>query len=144
MLVTQRWMRLESRASWSRRTLYSVTSADCHTEPEGSATNRSVAIPGFVFFLNVFLLLFWRKVLLLHYSFLWAQWYTSGDVCSMFQSQCGTIACVLHHLHAMWSPDSPLARHLLGSWWPAAKPFLIHRTTHHSISIANNKFCFVS
>ena len=98
----------------------------------------------FCFFLNVFLLLFWKKVLSLHYSFLWAQWYTSGDVCSMFQSQCGTIACVLHHLHAMWSPDSPLARHLLSSWWPAAKPFLIHRTTHHSISIANNKFCFVS
>ena len=39
--------------------------------------------------------------------------WTSGDVCPRFQSQGGSLACILHHLHAMVFSDSPLVQHLL-------------------------------
>ena len=36
-----------------------------------------------------------------------------GGVCPEFQSQSGSVACVLCFLYAMDSSDSPLVRHLL-------------------------------
>ena len=38
---------------------------------------------------------------------------TSGDVCPGFQSPDGSFDCVLHHMHAIDSLDSPLVQHLL-------------------------------
>ena len=45
--------------------------------------------------------------------------WTSGDVCPVFQSQGGSLACRLCCLHAMDSSDSPLVQHLLTSCRPA-------------------------
>ena len=47
---------------------------------------------------------------------------TSGNVYPGFQSQNGSFDCVLCHLCAMDSSDSPLVRHLLDSRWPAWQP----------------------
>ena len=41
------------------------------------------------------------------------------DICPGFQSQGGSLACILSNLHAMDSSDSPLVRHMLTSWWPS-------------------------
>ena len=43
----------------------------------------------------------------------------TGDVCPRFQSQGGSLACVLCHLCTMGSSYSPLVRHLLTPWRPA-------------------------
>ena len=52
--------------------------------------------------------------------FLWGHWQScSEDIYPGVQSQGSTLACVLCHLHAMDSSDSPLVRNLLTSWWPA-------------------------
>ena len=47
--------------------------------------------------------------------------WTSGDVCPEFQNQGGSLACLLYHLHAMDSTDSPLVQHLLTSWLPISQ-----------------------
>ena len=50
--------------------------------------------------------------------------WTSGDICPGFQSLGGSLACMLCHLHAMNSWDSPLVWHLLTSWQPAWQPVM--------------------
>ena len=54
-------------------------------------------------------------------SFLWGHWYPCFGllVTSVlgFKPRVDTLACVLHYLHAMDSPDSSLVRHLLTSSW---------------------------
>ena len=54
--------------------------------------------------------------------------WTSGDSCCGFQSQGWTLTCMLPVLHAMYSSDSPLVRHLLTSWWPAWQLSLVFIT----------------
>ena len=54
--------------------------------------------------------------------------WTSGHVSSWFQSQSGSLVCVLHCLHAMDSLDSPLVQHLLMSWQSAWQPSLFWST----------------
>ena len=44
--------------------------------------------------------------------------WTFGNLCPEFQSQGGSLLCVLCHLHAMNSSYSPLVRHLLTSRRP--------------------------
>ena len=56
-------------------------------------------------------------------------YWTSGDVCPGFQSQDVSIACMLSHLHAMDSSDSPLVQPLLTSSWPARQPSLFNPYT---------------
>ena len=48
-----------------------------------------------------------------------ALFWTSGDICPGFQSQGRSLVCMLPHLHATNSSDSPLVQHLLTSWRPA-------------------------
>ena len=48
--------------------------------------------------------------------------YTSDDICPGFQSQGGSLACMLHHWYAAESSDSPLVQHLLASWQPVSQP----------------------
>ena len=48
--------------------------------------------------------------------------WTSGDFSPEFQSQGGSLACVLPRLRTTDSWDSPLVRHLLTSWQPAWLP----------------------
>ena len=45
-----------------------------------------------------------------------------GNVCPWFQSQSGSLTCVVPCLHIMDTPDSPLVQHLLTSWWPTWHP----------------------
>ena len=42
--------------------------------------------------------------------------WTSGDVCPGVQSKGGSLACMLCHLCATYSSNSPLVQHLLTSW----------------------------
>ena len=44
--------------------------------------------------------------------------WTSGDICPGFQSQGGSLTCILPCLHKMYSSDSPLVCHLLTSSQP--------------------------
>ena len=39
--------------------------------------------------------------------------WTSADICLEFQSQGGSLACMLSHLHAMDSSDSPVVRYVM-------------------------------
>ena len=67
---------------------------------------------------KIFLKKFWRTWVLfvgLQIPLFW----TSGDVSPGFQTQGGSLACVLPRLCTMNSWDSPLVWHLLTSWWPA-------------------------
>ena len=48
--------------------------------------------------------------------------WTSGDVCNEFQSQGGSLTCMLHHLCKMGTSDSSLVRHLLTARRPAWRP----------------------
>ena len=48
--------------------------------------------------------------------------WTSGEFCPGFQSQSGSLACMLRRLRAGDSTDSPLVQHLLTSWWPVLQP----------------------
>ena len=70
---------------------------------------------------NFFLKHFWRTWVLFVGPLIPLFW-TSSDISPGFQSQGGSIACVLCHLHAMNSWDSPLVRHLPTSWRPAWRP----------------------
>ena len=58
---------------------------------------------------------FWRTSVLLVgrvTSLLW----TFYGICPGFQSQRGSLTCVLHRLRAIDSSDSPLVQHLLTTW----------------------------
>ena len=61
---------------------------------------------------------FWRTSILFVGPLIPLFW-TSGVICPGFQSQGRFLACMLCHLHATVSSDSPLAWHLLISWQPA-------------------------
>ena len=72
-----------------------------------------------------------------HQFFLWGHWYP----CLRFlvMSALGrSFACVLHHLYAMDSSDSPLLWQLMTSFWPAWQPShllstYLHTHTHTQI-----------
>ena len=54
--------------------------------------------------------------------------WTSGDVCPRFQSQGGSLTCMLCLLHSISSSDLPLVWHLT-SWWPTWQPSLFDART---------------
>ena len=56
-----------------------------------------------------------------HQSFLWGHWYLYFGLLVTFalDFKGKALTCILCHLCAMDSSDSPLVRHLFISWWPA-------------------------
>ena len=56
--------------------------------------------------------------------------------CTGFQSQGGSLTCMVPHLYARNCSDSPLVRHLLTSLWPA---FFIHVLLHVNASISGSR-----
>ena len=64
---------------------------------------------------------FWRTWVLFVGPLIPLFW-TSGDIYPGFQSQVGSLACMLPCLCTTDSWDSPLVQHLLTSWWPAWQP----------------------
>ena len=66
--------------------------------------------------------------------------WTSGEVCLGSQSQGTSLPCMLHHLHAMDSSNSPLVLHLLTSWQQAWQLSLFDLRTcaHTSIGTQNS------
>ena len=66
---------------------------------------------------------FWRTLVVLFVGQLISVFWTSGDVWPVFQSQGGFLVCVLCHLRAMDSSDSPLVWHLLTFSRPATEVY---------------------
>ena len=78
-----------------------------------------------VIYYSVLLIYFLQKLwntLVLFVGPLITLFWTSGDVSSGFQSQGGSLTCILHHLCKMGTSDSPLVRHLLTAGRPAWQP----------------------
>ena len=73
---------------------------------------------------SLFSLNFWRTLVLFVRPIIPLFW-TSSAVCLGFQSQGGSLTCVLCCVCAMNSSDSPLVRHLLIFWWPELQPSLL-------------------
>ena len=66
---------------------------------------------------NLFYQIFWRTTVLL-----WGHWYPVFGLLVIsslgFKAKVDPLACILHHMCAMKSLDSPLVRHQLTSWRP--------------------------
>ena len=68
-----------------------------------------------------------------------ALFWISGDICPAFQSQGGSLTCVLPCLHAMDYSYSPLVQHLLTFGQPFRQTFLIHVTVHYWTSLGGTQ-----
>ena len=68
-----------------------------------------------------------------------APFWISGDICPGFQSQGGSLTCVLPCLHAMDYSYSPLVQHLLTFGQHFRQNFLIHVIVHFCTSIAGTQ-----
>ena len=103
---------------------YTSTPAPIHTYTPTQSGPNSV-LHQFRYYSSLFVSVFcWfffkKKIWRTHVLFvgpLIPLFWTSGDVSPGFQSQGGSLTCVLLRLHTMNSSDSPLLRHLLTSCW---------------------------